>query len=153
MFRNHSLVVRAGYEDQAPFLKMVYNNSLPYPRGYDDKLISEKLFSFSADYTMPLFYPDFAAGSLFYLKRIRSSLFYDSSTGWKTFNYETRKITYGRSGYSSFGTELLADFYLLRIPFEMTGGISAGYIPDRNKPFVRGTFSVNIYGTVLGDKR
>jgi hypothetical protein len=152
-FRNHSLVIKAGYEDQSPFRKMAYNNSLPYPRGYKDQLISEKFFSFSADYTMPLFYPDLAAGSLLYLKRIRGSLFYDLATGWKTFNYETRKLIDGRADYSSFGTELLADFYVLRLPFEMSGGISAGYIPARATPFINGTFSVNIYGTVLGGKR
>jgi hypothetical protein len=153
IFRNHSFVIKAGYEDQHPFRIMVYNNSLPYPRGYDDMVISEKLFSFSADYTMPIFYPDLAAGSAFYLKRIRGSLFFDSSAGWKTFNYQTMKVTDGRTDYSSFGTELLADFYLLRLPFEMSGGICAGYMPDRGRPFINGTFSVNIYGTVLGGKR
>ncbi|MCK7542239.1 MAG: hypothetical protein MZV63_70880 [Marinilabiliales bacterium] len=39
-----ALVVRAGYENQAPFGKMLYSNSLPYPRGYNETIcISEKL--------------------------------------------------------------------------------------------------------------
>ncbi|MCK7535214.1 MAG: hypothetical protein MZV63_31625 [Marinilabiliales bacterium] len=45
-----------------------YSNTTPYPRAIQTTLSAEKLFSFSADYTMPLFYPDLAAGSLFYLK-------------------------------------------------------------------------------------
>jgi hypothetical protein len=48
------------------------------------------------------------------------------------------------------GAELLADFYLLRFPFEISAGLSAGYTPDEDRFFARGVFSVNIYGTVLG---
>jgi hypothetical protein len=153
LFKNHSFTVRAGYETQSPFLKMLYGNNLPYPRGYDELLISERLFSLSADYTMPLFYPDLAAGSLLYLKRIRASLFFDGSKGRNTYDYEIKKLTEGLTNFGSYGTELLADFYLLRIPFEMSAGVSAGYMPLNNKLFINGTFSINIYGTVLGRKR
>ncbi len=153
LFRNHSLVVMAGYEDQAPFGKMLYNNSLTYPRGYNEPFVSEKLFSLSADYTMPLLYPDLAAGGLLYLKRIRASAFLDGSTGWNIYNYETGKRDEGSKDFGSFGAELLADFYLLRFPFEISAGATAGYIPVQEHLFIRGTFSVNIYGTVLGRER
>lgn len=153
LFRNHSLVLRAGYEDQSPFGQMLYSNALSYPRGYDETVVSEKLISLSADYTMPLFYPDLAVGSLLYLKRIRGSAFYDSSKGENTFNYSSRSYTGGFTSYSSFGTELLADFYLLRFPFEISAGATAGWIPSQERFFINGTFSVNIYGTVLGGER
>ncbi|MFN2313813.1 MAG: hypothetical protein ABR531_05110, partial [Bacteroidales bacterium] len=153
LFRNHSLVVRAGYEDQAPSGRMLFNNSLPYPRGYEETIVSEKLFSLSADYTMPLFYPDLAAGSLFYLKRIRGSAFLDGSTGWKIYNYGTGRLDEGSTDFGSFGAELLADFYLLRFPFEISAGATAGYIPVQERSFINGTISVNIYGTVLGRDR
>ncbi len=153
LFRNHSLVVRAGYEDQAPFGKMLYNNSLTYPRGYNETIVSEKLFSLSADYTMPLLYPDLAAGSLLYLKRIRGSAFFDGSTGWKIYNYGTGSLDEGSRDFGSFGAELLADFYLLRFPFEISAGATAGYIPVQERFFINGTISVNIYGTVLGGER
>lgn len=153
LIRNHSLVVRAGYEDQAPFGKMLYNNSLPYPRGYNQTIVSEKLFSLSADYTMPLLYPDLTAGSFLYLKRIRGSAFFDGSTGWNIYNYETGRLDHGSKDFGSFGAELLADFYVLRFPFEISAGAGAGYIPGENRFFVKGVFSVNIYGTVLGRER
>ena len=95
LFTSHSFVLSAGYENQKPVREMLYRNNIAYPRGYGDNLISEKLFSFSADYTMPLFYPDLAAGSLLYLKRIRGSLFFDGSTGWGTYDYDAR-ILYRR---------------------------------------------------------
>jgi hypothetical protein len=152
-FTNHSFVLSTGYENQQPVREMLYRNNVAYPRGYGDNLISEKLFSFSADYTMPLFYPDLAAGSLLYLKRIRGSLFFDGSTGWGTYDYEAKTFTKGSTDFGSFGAELLADFYLLRLPFELSAGASGGYIPAEKRPFIRAVFSANIYGTVLGRKR
>jgi hypothetical protein len=151
--RNHSLVLKAGYENQAPFGKLTLVNQVQYPRGYDNNFVSEKLFSVSADYTMPIFYPDLAAGSFLYLKRIRGSLFFDRSKGWGTYNYSTKKFNEGSTDFSSFGVELLADFYLLRLPFEISAGASGGYIPSENKPFIKGVISANIYGTILGRKR
>ena len=153
VFPNHSLVLRSGWENQSPARKLIYRNSIPWPRGYKDNLIAEKLFSFSADYTLPLLYPDLAVGSLLYVKRIRGSLFYDYSKGEGINDYDNRSYTAGAEMFSSAGSELLADFYLFRFPFEMSAGVRAGYIPGENRYFVNGTFSVNIYGTVLGRER
>jgi hypothetical protein len=151
-FVNHSFVLSAGYENQKPVREMLYRNSIAYPRGYGDNIVSEKLFSFTADYTMPLFYPDLAAGSLVYLKRIRGSLFFDGSTGWDTRDINDNTFIAGSKDFGSFGAELLADFYLLRLPFEMSAGASGGYIPAENRMFINAVFSVNVYGTVLGRK-
>jgi len=151
--RNHSLVIKAGYENQSPTRKLIFNNAVPWPRGYRGNLVSEKLVSLSADYTMPLLYPDLAAGSLLYLKRIRSSLYYDHSRSTGTYDYSAGVYTPGDADYNSIGAELLADFYVLRFPFEISAGAGAGYIPGENRFFVNGVFSVNIYGTVLGRER
>jgi hypothetical protein len=146
-------VLKAGYENQAPFNKLIYENQISYPRGYESDLVAEKLLSFSADYTMPLFYPDFAAGSMLYLKRIRGSLFFDGATANRIYNPGTHSFSEGSLDFSSFGAELLADFYILRFPFEISAGASGGYIPADNKLFIRGVLSVNIYGTTLGKER
>jgi len=150
---NHSLSAKAGWENQAPARKLIYRNSIPWPRGLRDELIAEKLFSFSADYTMPLLYPDLAAGSLLYLKRIRGTLFWDYARGEKINDYSNRSFNPGTAEYSSFGSELMADFFLMRFPFEMSAGVRGGYIPGEQRYFVTGAFSVNIYGTVLGRER
>ena len=150
---NHSLAARAGWENQAPARKLIYRNSIPWPRGLRDELIAEKLFSFSADYTMPLLYPDLAAGSLFYLKRIRGTLFWDFARGEKINDYSNRSFNAGTAKYSSYGSELMADFYLMRFPFEMSAGVRGGYIPGEERYFLTGAFSVNVYGTVLGRER
>ena len=153
LLANHSLAARAGWESQAPARKLVYRNSIPWPRGLSDDLIAEKLFSFSADYTLPLLYPDLAAGSLLYLKRIRGTLFWDYARGEKINDYSSRSFNAGTAEYSSYGSELMADFYLMRFPFEMSAGVRGGYIPGEQRYFVTGAFSVNIYGTVLGRER
>ncbi len=150
---NHSFVLRAGWENQGPARKLLYRNSIPWPRGFEGNLVAEKLFSFSADYTLPLFYPDLAAGSLFYLKRVRGTLFYDHTTGEQIHDFENRTFTAGTVPYSSMGSELMADFYVLRFPFEISAGVRGGYIPGEGRYFVNGAFSVNIYGTVLGRDR
>jgi len=150
---NHSLAFRAGWENQAPARKQIYRNTLPWPRGYDYDLVAEKLFSFSADYTLPLFYPDLAAGSFLYLKRIRGTLFYDYSRGVDVRNFDNQSFNGGTDRFSSVGSELLADFFVLRIPFELSAGVRAGYLPQEERYFVNGAFSVNIYGTVLGRER
>lgn len=150
---NHSLAFKAGWENQAPARRLLYRNSIPWPRGYTDDLVAEKLFSFSADYTMPILYPDLAAGSLFYLKRIRGTLFYDHSKGEGVSDYTNRIYDEGIIRYNSLGSEIMADFYLLRFPFEISAGVRGGYIPQEARYFVRGAFSVNIYGTVLGRER
>jgi len=150
---NHSLVLKAGYENQLPTRKLIYWNNVSWPRGYSNNFIAEKLLSLSADYTMPLFYPDLAAGSLLYLKRIRGSLFYDHSRSVGTFDYDNHSFNGELATFTSTGAELLADFYVLRFPFEISAGCGAGYIPEKNRFFVNGVFSVNIYGTVLGRER
>jgi hypothetical protein len=150
---NHSLVLKAGYENQSPTSNLIYRNTITWPRGFNKDMISEKLLSLSADYTMPLFYPDLTAGSLLYLKRIRGSLYYDQSRSFGTFDYDNHSYINGLSVFSSTGAELLADFYVLRFPFEISAGAGAGYVIGEQRFFVNAVFSVNIYGTVLGRER
>jgi len=150
---NHSLALRAGYENQSPSRKLIFNNAVAWPRGNERSLVAEKLLSLSADYTMPLFYPDLSAGSLLYLKRIRGTLYYDYSRATGIYDYNARVFNPNSADFSSMGAELLADFYVLRFPFEISAGAGAGYIPGESRFFVKGVFSVNIYGTVLGRER
>jgi hypothetical protein len=146
LLRNHGLRIRYEKEKQE-IVKFVHLNRAIFARGYYD-IISEKLETISADYVFPLLYPDLAAGSLFYLKRIRGSLFYDYSTGYNNI-YETEFVR-GYQHFSSFGGELLADFNILRIPFEITAGARAGYIPGLAQYFTEAVFHIDVYGFKLG---
>ena len=101
-----------------------------FPRGYKN-IISKELELYSVDYVLPLAYPDFNLSSLLYLKRIRTGLFYDYGAG--TGNYYFKNSGSGQTlesyhnykeTFRSFGFELMADFYILRIPFMISGGSS-----------------------------
>jgi len=152
LMKNHSIMVKAGYEDQSPVRRSFFSNINSFPRGYHE-MVSIELKSFSGDYTFPLFYPDLSAGSILYLKRIRGSFYYDwvSSTG--TFDAGINKYYSGTDRYISTGGELLADFYVLRFPYEISAGACLGYLIPEEKPFVEAVFSVNVYGSIINRKK
>ncbi|HSL86097.1 MAG TPA: hypothetical protein VK861_04115, partial [Bacteroidales bacterium] len=149
LFRNNGIRIRLQSEQQRP-AKYILFNRIDFPRGYGNTIISGRLKTLSTDYVFPLFYPDLAAGGLFYLKRVRGSLFLDLSEGLNNrYIFENRFVD-RKERFFSFGGELLADFNILRFPFDITGGARAGYIPDRGTYFLEAVFSIDIYGFSLG---
>lgn len=146
--RNHGLRIRYQAEQQNPERFIQYNRAM-FPRGYSS-IISEKLKTLSADYVFPLFYPDFNVWSILYVKRVRGSLFYDVSEGWNNRYVEMNRLVRGTEKFNSFGGELLTDFNLFRIPFDITGGVRMGYIPDGARTFTELVFSIDIHGFRLG---
>lgn len=150
--KNHGIRITVGYDNQYPAKELLFVNKNNFPRGINN-LIAQTLTVFTADYTMPIFYPDLSVGSLLYLKRIRASAFYDAAKAGAISDYNIMVYFPDTKKYSSIGGELLADFYLLRIPGEISAGISAGYMPTEKKSFIEGVFSVNMFGSTLGRKR
>jgi hypothetical protein len=72
----------------------------------------------AAEYSLPLFSPDWAAGELYYLKRVRGSLFYDHGLG----------LTAGApEHYQSVGAELLLEQHLFSLPASVEFGIRGAY--------------------------
>jgi hypothetical protein len=78
------------------------------------------MVSLQFNYMFPIIYPDFSAGSVLYLKRVKMNLFYDLNLGYESGDRYTDQST---------GAELTADFHLLRFfaPIEM--GVRAIYFP------------------------
>jgi hypothetical protein len=146
--RNHGLRIRYQSEEQNPERFIQYNRAM-FPRGYSG-IISEKLRTLSADYVFPLFYPDLNVWSILYFKRVRGSLFYDVSEGWNNRYVEINQLVRGTEKFNSFGGELLTDFNLFRIPFDITGGVRIGYIPEETHTFTELVFSIDIHGFRLG---
>jgi hypothetical protein len=146
--RNHGLRIRYQYEEQNPERFIQYNRAM-FPRGYTD-IISERLKTLSTDYVFPLFYPDLNAAGILYIKRVRGSLFYDISEGWNNRYIDTNLLVRGTERFNSLGGELLSDFNLLRIPFDITGGVRVGYVPDEARTFTELVFTIDIHGFSLG---
>lgn len=149
--KNHGLRMRFQAEWQKP-VRYYLGNRINFPRGYKD-IISEKIESVSADYVFPIAYPDFSIGSLFYMNRVRGGVFGDLAQSTGTYFIAERKLVEERQIFSSLGGELLADFYVLRIPFGISAGARGGYVPADKRAFIEGVFSVDIYGFSLGNGR
>lgn len=155
---NNGIKIRLEKEKQNP-VKYLYGNRVSYPRGYKD-IISKELELYSVDYVLPLAYPDFNLSSLLYLKRIRTGLFYDYGAG--TGNYylrtsgsgqTTRSFNNYKETFRSFGFEMMADFYVLRIPFMISGGIQTAWKSFSETPTFELLFNIDLYGMSIGRNR
>jgi hypothetical protein len=94
-----------------------------------------ELFRIRPSYSLPIAHPDLNIGTLFYLKRVRTSAFYDF-TWAKHQEWDT---------YPGAGIDLVADFHLFTLPAPISAGIRTVYV-DKLKDFSASLlFSVNLY--------
>ena len=158
IFPNHGIKIRLETEKQNP-AEFLYGNFSSLPRGYKN-IISKKINFLSADYVMPLVYPDFNIASLLYLKRIRTGLFYDYAVGTGNYYYNNDNIFGSGSIYyhnyqetfKSFGFELMADFFVLRIPYMISAGVQSAWNSVNESPFIEFLFNINIFGMTFGKR-
>jgi hypothetical protein len=116
--RNDGLMLRFGYQYQDVDGKYFYTPKrlLDKSRGYDYNVRTRQQLMFKADYSFNMFCPDFAIGSLAYIKRVRGNMFYDIS----------RNQTNEKSGWtnqSSFGVDLIFDWNAFRLNYPLSLGI------------------------------
>jgi hypothetical protein len=98
----------------------LFSNVIRLPRGTEG-FSNDRMFSLSANYKLPLFYPDWSIGSLMYIKRFKLNVFYDFAQG----------LTSGKiSSVNSTGAELTADLHLLRFVFPFELGVRSSYSPS-----------------------
>ena len=123
ILKHHGIRIYGAYQQRTDNPESFYSFSgiVRYPRGFLDGFEKE-VFSFSGDYKLPLFYPDFSAGSVAYLKRFKLDLFYDFTEGG------TGKLLHT---YRSTGAELTTDLHLLRFVFPFELGVRCIYFPDQ----------------------
>lgn len=84
----------------------IFGNHIPLPRGLS-VFRYEKFYSMSANYTLPLWYPDVALGPLVNIQRFRGNAFIDYGFG------SSPKFDSSQT-YVSVGAELRMDFNLMR---------------------------------------
>ncbi len=79
----------------------------------------QELTKYSANYLVPLFYPDFNLSRYVYLRRVTLNLFYDELKGGVGgFNYRA----------ASTGWETIFEMSFLRIKFPLSLGIRGSYV-------------------------
>jgi hypothetical protein len=136
---NHSILGRVGLQQQ-DMKKYYFSNNIIFPRGYIN-FPSEKFSSLSLEYLTPIAYPDFAVGSIAYVKRFSLNAFYDFaknefSTQTSIFKYDMR----------SFGFELFTDLNLLRTRYPIRIKYQQGWTGNSLSPFRSVSFSLDFYG-------
>lgn len=118
LLRNHSLMLRLGYQYQSLDDKVLYlpKQIMDTPRGYDYIYQTRQHLALKADYAFTIACPDWNLGSLFYLRRIRSNLFYDLTRN-------QAKKDAGWTTQSSAGLDLIVDWNAIRMSYPLSAGI------------------------------
>ncbi|MEO7966819.1 MAG: hypothetical protein ABIT38_23205, partial [Gemmatimonadaceae bacterium] len=111
---NHALVVNAAREVQDP-TNYRFSTQYVFPRGYASRF-HERFTRASADYHLPLLYPDFALGPWLYVRRVQGAVFGDVGRG------STRSNTLVRD-YRSAGVDLTADVSPLGLRQTIRSGV------------------------------
>lgn len=172
--KNHGFNLRLEADKQNPE-KFVLGNRASFARGYlgtrtwydeafYENIISKELLTGSADYFMPLAYPDFNLAGIIYLTRIRTDFFYDFTRAKDNYVFISdinplgkREVKMENHNYSetfrSFGVQLMTDFYVFRIPFMISSGIEASWRALGDYPYFKLLFNFDIFGMNIGKKR
>jgi len=116
---HHSFYHELAYERQNDDFYQ-YSSFVFYPRGTRSFFL-EELRKYSANYVMPLFYPDWNLSRYLYFRRIALNLFYDELNG------RLRNINYRAA---STGWEAIFEMNFVRIFIPFSIGVRGSYILD-----------------------
>ncbi|TVQ18508.1 MAG: hypothetical protein EA361_01330, partial [Bacteroidetes bacterium] len=135
LIRHHGIRLSGAYQDRkrgvneitAETLPIIYTfgNIIGYPRGISGQS-HRQLRTFSADYAFPLLYPDISIPYLLYLKRLRTSLFYDHALA-KPFPERNNPSAIQSETLYSWGFSLTGDMHLLGIYAPIALGVQTAF--------------------------
>lgn len=100
--QTHHFSFTGSYQRRDTANQYLFSNNFPFSRGYVYTPNYPVMYKTSVNYLMPLVYPDFGLAQLIYINRIRTTLFYDHTTGKSLRTGLTR-------AFSSAGSELWFD--------------------------------------------
>jgi hypothetical protein len=100
----HSLLLAAAFQQRDTLQNARFSNNFPFSRGYTAENF-HLMWRFSANYQLPLAYPDWGIGNVVYIQRIRTNLYYDYT---KAMDYFTSGASF-HGQFRSFGSEILFD--------------------------------------------
>ena len=120
--KHHSFLARGGGQWEPSIASLSFSSAIQYPRGYIYSPF-ESLYTGSAEYAFPLWYPDFHIGKLVNFQRFKTNLFYDFGVG----------INDGLNNYfNSVGMDFTADLNVFRLLPLLEIGIRTAYVPELN---------------------
>jgi hypothetical protein len=142
ILKNHGLKFYVGYQTKKFEGIRSFSDAIRYPRGWG-RTNTRKMYSASADYKMPLIYPDWNLAGLLYVKRSSISLFADAARlKGNAFQDGVIAGTYTKD-ISSFGSELTFDVNFLRFYAPANIGVRSSYLPEKKQVYFDFLFSIN----------
>ena len=121
-----------------------------FPRGVNS-VSNDDLYSFKADYMLPVANPDFNIPGLIYLKRITANLFYDYSHAIiRLQETATNNWIKSQRDFCSVGAEVRGEFHPFRFVFPMKMGYRYAYLHDTKAHYHEILFSMGFAGVVVG---
>ncbi len=134
LFKHHSLwgywgyqrsvIERANLSTGKGLDNYIFRNVLPLPRGQSVSR-SQNMYSMSANYTLPLWYPDAALGPLLNIQRVRANGFFDYGFGSNP-DFATAQYS-GKQEYISAGVEVKFDINVMRFLPQFNVGFRYAY--------------------------
>lgn len=101
IMKSHNIQLAAAFQERDTLANISFGNRFAYSRGYIGRYFS-RMYKLSANYHMPLFYPDWGFANILYFQQVRTNLFYDYT---KVFSRD-KKIT---ANQNSVGGEIYFD--------------------------------------------
>jgi hypothetical protein len=137
--KHHSVFLRGGYQagtDGIEVNRYSFRNRVFRPRGYGYPH-DTRFLSLSANYALPLWYPDINLGPMLTIQRLRANVFYDygKSGGRNYFYHRSGAVLYSQTDrrYDSMGAEFTVDVNVMRLLPQLDLGLRLTYI---NPPLV-----------------
>ena len=138
-FKHHYLYGRFNYQKSNQTTSQnsyTFRNRISKPRGYAYPA-DETFVTLSANYALPIWYPDIALGPLLNIQRVKANLFYDYGSGkgnqyYYGINEDEGDLFTGTTDaiYKSFGVEATIDINIMRFLPKFEIGLRATYITD-----------------------
>ncbi|MBL0130099.1 MAG: hypothetical protein IPP43_02380 [Chitinophagaceae bacterium] len=76
LLSTHNLLLTASIQQRDTLSEISFSNRFAYSRGYTGRYFS-RMWRLSANYHLPLLYPDWGFGNILYIQRLRANFFYD----------------------------------------------------------------------------
>jgi hypothetical protein len=104
LWYTHSLMLAGAFQQRDTLNNARFTNAFPFSRGYTAENFY-RMWRWSANYQLPLFYPDWGIGNIVYFLRIRTNLYYDDT---RVMDFFTNGSPYNGQ-FRSFGSEVYFD--------------------------------------------
>lgn len=141
--KNHGISLYSGLQQRKNGSKYGFSDAIRYPRGYH-AMNNKQMVSLSADYRMPLLYPDWNMGRWIYFRRVKALLFGDYAwLSGDVLNNSREVVGSFRKNFYSMGVDLTADVNFLRIYAPANWGVRSVYVPELNKFTFEMLFSID----------